>query len=209
MCVDKSKRSNKYTYLLYNNSITSLPDSSANKSPTRPMQSTSIRIPTSSCTNRYCLFLRRNRRRRYGTVVRKCCSSSLPASATRRRLDFLRNGSARLKNPTVSIHDACVDNVSLDWALIGRSNRCKERTVLNIHCIPMHLAISGLDLVNVYGSAPELKQSSHTWQQKEAKFLVFGLWGTASQPNFFQRWCRFTWACFSPDYYFWMGWKGV
>ena len=39
----------------------------------------------------------------------------------------------------------------------------------------MHLAISGLDLVNVHGSAPELKQSSHTWQQKEAKFLVFGL----------------------------------
>ena len=80
------------------------------------------------------------------------------------------------------------------WALIGRSNRCKEDTTLNIHCIPMHLAISGLDLVNVYGSAPELKQSSRTWQQKEAKFLVFGLWGTASQPNFFQRWCRFTWA---------------
>ena len=39
----------------------------------------------------------------------------------------------------------------------------------------MHLAISGLGLVNVYGSAPELKQSSRTWQQKEAKFLVFGL----------------------------------
>ena len=71
------------------------------------------------------------------------------------------------------------------WALIGRSNRCKEGTALNIHCIPMHLAISGLDLVNVYGSAPELKQSSRTWQQKEAKFLVFGLWDTASQPNFF------------------------
>ena len=39
----------------------------------------------------------------------------------------------------------------------------------------MHLAIGGLDLVNVYGRAPELKQSSRTWQQKEAKFLVFGL----------------------------------
>ena len=61
------------------------------------------------------------------------------------------------------------------WALIGRSNRCKEGTALDIHCIPMHLAISGLDLVNVHGSAPELKQSSYTWQQKEAKFLVFGL----------------------------------
>ena len=61
------------------------------------------------------------------------------------------------------------------WALIGRSNRCKEDTTLNVHCISMHLAISGLDLVNVYGSAPELKQSSRTWQQKEAKFLVFGL----------------------------------
>ena len=60
------------------------------------------------------------------------------------------------------------------WALIGRSNRCKEDTALNIHCIPMHLAISGLDLVN-HGSVPELKQSSRTWQQKEAKFLVFGL----------------------------------
>ena len=47
--------------------------------------------------------------------------------------------------------------------------------MLNIHCIQMHLAISGLDFVNVYGSAPELKQSSRTWQQKEAKFLVFGL----------------------------------
>ena len=57
----------------------------------------------------------------------------------------------------------------------GRSNRYKEGTALNIHCIPMHLANSGLDLVNVYGSAPELKQSSRTWQQKEAKFLVFGL----------------------------------
>ena len=61
------------------------------------------------------------------------------------------------------------------WALIGRSNRYKEGTALDIHCIPMHLAISGLDLVNVHGSAPELKQSSHIWQQKEAKFLVFGL----------------------------------
>ena len=49
----------------------------------------------------------------------------------------------------------------------------------------MHLAIIGLDLVNIYGSAPELKQSSRTWQQKEAKLLVFGLWGTASQPKFF------------------------
>ena len=39
----------------------------------------------------------------------------------------------------------------------------------------MHLAISGLDLVNVYGSTPELKQSSRTWQLKEAKVLVFGL----------------------------------
>ena len=48
----------------------------------------------------------------------------------------------------------------------------------------MHLAISGIDL-NVYGSAPELKQFSRTWQQKDAKFLVFGLRGTASQPNFF------------------------
>ena len=36
---------------LPNNSVTSLPDSSANKSPTRPLQSSSIRIPTSSCTN--------------------------------------------------------------------------------------------------------------------------------------------------------------
>ena len=44
--------------------------------------------------------------------------------------------------------------------------------------------ISDLDF-NVYRSAPELKQSSRTWRQKEAKFLVFGLWGTASQPNFF------------------------
>ena len=39
---------------LPNNSITSLPDSSTNKSPTRPLQSTSIRIPTSSCTNTAC-----------------------------------------------------------------------------------------------------------------------------------------------------------
>ena len=39
---------------LPNNSITSLPDSSANKSPTRPLQSTSILIPTSSCTNTAC-----------------------------------------------------------------------------------------------------------------------------------------------------------
>ena len=39
----------------------------------------------------------------------------------------------------------------------------------------MHLAISDLDFVNVYGSVPELKQSSRTWQQQEAKFLVFGL----------------------------------
>ena len=97
------------------------------------------------------------------------------------------------------------------WALIGRSNRCKEGTALNIHCIPMLLAISGLDLVNVHGSAPELKQSSHTWQQKEAKFLDFGLWGTASQPNFFQRWCRFTLAflaqiiiLFDDTPYFWI-----
>ena len=36
---------------LPNNYITSLPDNSANKSPRRPLQSTSIRIPTSSCTN--------------------------------------------------------------------------------------------------------------------------------------------------------------
>ena len=68
------------------------------------------------------------------------------------------------------------------WALIERGNRCKEGTALAIHCISMHLAISGLDLVNVYGSAPELKQSSHTWQQKEAKFLVFGL---PHSPTFF------------------------
>ena len=61
------------------------------------------------------------------------------------------------------------------WALIERSNRCKV-TALNIHCIPTHLAISGLDLVNVYGSAPELKQSSRTWQQKEAKFPVAAPW---------------------------------
>ena len=61
------------------------------------------------------------------------------------------------------------------WALIGRSNRCKEGTTLNIHCIPMYLAMSDRNLANVYGSAPELKQSSRTWQQKEAKFLVFGL----------------------------------
>ena len=53
MCVEKRKRSNKYLYLP-NNSITSLPDSSANKSPTRPLQRTSIRIPTSSCTNTAC-----------------------------------------------------------------------------------------------------------------------------------------------------------
>ena len=39
---------------LPNNSITSLPDSSANKSPTRPLQNTSIRISTSSCTNTAC-----------------------------------------------------------------------------------------------------------------------------------------------------------
>ena len=39
---------------LPNNSITSLPDSSANKSPTRPLQSTYIRIPTSYCTNTAC-----------------------------------------------------------------------------------------------------------------------------------------------------------
>ena len=96
MCVEKRKRSNKCLYLP-NNSITSLTDSFANKSPTRPLQKTSIRIPTSSCTYKYCLFLRRNRHRRCGTVVRKCCSSSLPATATRRRLGFLRHGSARLK----------------------------------------------------------------------------------------------------------------
>ena len=36
---------------LPNNSMTSLPDNSANKSLTRPLQSTFIRIPTSSCTN--------------------------------------------------------------------------------------------------------------------------------------------------------------
>ena len=39
---------------LPNNSITYLPDSSANKSPTRPLQSTYIRIPTSYCTNTAC-----------------------------------------------------------------------------------------------------------------------------------------------------------
>ena len=109
---EKVEQIGRYRYQP-NNSITSLPDSSANKSPTRPLQSTSIHIPTSSCTYKYCLFLRRNRRRRCGTVVRKCCSSSLPASATRRRLGFLRNGSARPKKSTVSIHDACVDIVSL------------------------------------------------------------------------------------------------
>ena len=38
-----------------------------------------------------------------------------------------------------------------------RSNRCKEGTALNIHCIPMHLATSGLDFVNVYESAPEFE----------------------------------------------------
>ena len=42
----------------------------------------------------------------------------------------------------------------------------------------MHLAISGLDLVNVYGSAPELEQSSRTWQQKEAWSL-----GCEAQPH--------------------------
>ena len=48
--VSREKEKVEQIYLP-NNSITSLPDSFANKSPTRPLQSTSIRIPTSSCTN--------------------------------------------------------------------------------------------------------------------------------------------------------------
>ena len=53
MCVEKRKRSNKYTYLttLSPPSQTALP---INKSPTRPLQSTYIRIPTSYCTNTAC-----------------------------------------------------------------------------------------------------------------------------------------------------------
>ena len=38
----------------------------------------------------------------------------------------------------------------------------------------MHLAISGLDLVNVYGSAPELKQSSRHLAAERSQ--VSGLW---------------------------------
>ena len=48
------ERSNKYIYLTILPPPGSLPDSSANKSPTRLLQSTSIRIPTSSCTNTAC-----------------------------------------------------------------------------------------------------------------------------------------------------------
>ena len=92
MCVEKRKRSNKYVYLTCLPSITSLPDSSANTFIAKHFHSYSYII-----LYKYCLFLRRNRRRRCGTEVRKCCSSSLPASATRCRLGFLRNGSARLK----------------------------------------------------------------------------------------------------------------
>ena len=87
------------------------------------------------------------------------------------------------------------------WALIGRSNICKEGTALNIHCIPIHLAISGLDVVNVYGSAPELKQSSRTWQQKEAKFLVLGCEALPHSPTFSTVMSIYL-AYFSPDYYF-------
>ena len=52
MCVEKKEKVEQI--YLPNNSIISLLDSSANTSPTRPLQSTYIRIPTSSCTNTAC-----------------------------------------------------------------------------------------------------------------------------------------------------------
>ena len=170
MCVERRKRSSKYTYL----TILSSPSQTALPINHQRVHCMHFHSYSYIILYKYCPFLRRNRRRRCGTVVRKCCSSSLPASATRRRLGFLRNGSARLKKIKRSLFTMHA-LTTYHWALIGRSNRCKEGTALNIHCIPMHLAINGFDLVNVYGSAPELKQSSRTWQQKEAKFLAFGL----------------------------------
>ena len=109
MCVEKRKWSNKYACLTIPSppSHTALPINHQRVHckalpfvfPLHPAQTLTVPAKESASAMR--------------TVVRKCCSSSLPASATRRRLGSLRNGSARLKNSTVSIHDACVDNVSL------------------------------------------------------------------------------------------------
>ena len=144
MCVEKRKWSNKYAYLTIPSppSQTALPINHQRVHckalpfvfPLHPAQTLPVPAKESASAMR--------------TVVRKCCSSSLPASATRRRLGSLRNGSARLKKiprSRFTMHAL----TTYHWALIGRSNRCKEGTALNIHCIPMHLAISSLDLVNV------------------------------------------------------------
>ena len=170
MCVEKRKRSNKYTYL----TIISPPSQTAlPKNYQRvyckalpfvflhhPVQILPVPVKESASAMRH-------------SGTENVAALVLPASATRRRLGFLQNGSVQLKKITRSrftMHAL----TTCHWALIGNSNRCKEGTALNIRCIPIHLAISGLDSVNVYGSAPELKQSSRTWQQKEAKFS--GLW---------------------------------
>ena len=50
----RREKENVEQIYLPNNSIIFLPDSSSNKSPTRPLQNTSIRIPSSSCTNTAC-----------------------------------------------------------------------------------------------------------------------------------------------------------
>ena len=105
MCAEKRNMSNKYTYL----TIISPPSQTA-----LPINHQRVHCKTSFFSYsyiilyKYCLFLRRNRRRRCGTVVRKCCSSSLPASATRRRLGFLRNGSSRPKKKSHGLDSRCM-----------------------------------------------------------------------------------------------------
>ena len=144
MCVEKRKWSNKYAYLTIPSppSQTALPINHQRV----PLQSTSIRIPTSSCTNTACSC------KGIGVGDADSGTEMLQLLSSRVRHTPPPGFSPERKRPAKKILRSRFTMHALTtyhWALIGRSNRCKEGTALNIHCIPMHLAISSLDLVNV------------------------------------------------------------
>ena len=78
----------------------------------RPLQSTSIRIPTPSCTNTACSCEGidvGDAAQWYGNVAALVFTRPPHAAAW----VFSGTEAPAKKNPTVSIHDACVANVSL------------------------------------------------------------------------------------------------
>ena len=125
------------------------------------------------------------------TVVRKCCSSSLP----RVRYTPPPGFSPERKRPAKKIPRSRFTMHALTtchWALIGRSNRCKEGTALNIHCIPMHLAISGLDLVSkCLWKCARIEQSSALGSRKKPSFWRI-LFSNHSRWGFFNQFGEFS-----------------